>query len=381
MERKTGDKSAEDGEDSLFRHLAPDTPEAKKIKNLHGREYEYAEYLGMVEYSIARHFYGADRKITDRDAASALKNIRINCSRNISFFNRDLEKEIIRSLIEVLEEKPLTRHEFKLVIDYVLEIIDNRSWMEDEQAYIKWVSYVMDLFTEEEKEEYESDIKKLAAEMGLSSKHADLMLMKGEEEDYFEFVEEYGEEYGNIEEYREENEEAEGDKREKRRKLIEEGLTEGEINEGGLSEEGLSEERLSEEESTERELTEEGLAEEDLMAEIESKFLSMEDAEKFDFLLESGPEFYELTGLYISELAEKREFDRIQELYSKLTGKYDDFLYLYVIMGATYLEIDPALAKSYFKQALKALDKLDGFSDATREKLRASFLSMIGKIG
>jgi hypothetical protein len=391
MECKTGDKSAEDGEDSLFRHLAPDTPEAKKIKSLHGREYEYAEYIGMVEYSIARHFYETDRKITDRDAASALKNIRINCSRNISFFNRDLEKEIIRSLIEVLEDKPVTGHEFKLVIDYVLEIIDNRSWMEDEQAYIKWVAYVMDLFTEEEKEEYERDIKKLAAEMGLSSKHADLMLMKGEEEDYFEFIEEYGEEYGNIEEYREENEEAEGDKREKRRTLIEEGLTEGEINKGGLAEEGLSEEEsterelteegLSEEESTERELTEEGLAEEDLMAEIESKFLSMEDAEKFDFLLESGPEFYELTGLYISELAEKMEFDRIQELYSKLTGKYDDFLYLYVIMGATYLEIDPALAKSYFEQALKALDKLDGFSDATREKLRASFLSMIGKIG
>ncbi|AKB67365.1 hypothetical protein [Methanosarcina mazei] len=376
MECKTGDKSAEDGEDSLFRHLAPDTPEAKKIKSLHGREYEYAEYIGMVEYSIARHFYETDRKITDRDAASALKNIRINCSRNISFFNRDLEKEIIRSLIEVLEDKPVTGHEFKLVIDYVLEIIDNRSWMEDEQAYIKWVAYVMDLFTEEEKEEYERDIKKLAAEMGLSSKHADLMLMKGEEEDYFEFVEEYGEEYGNIEEYREENKEGEGDKREERRKLIEEGLTEGEINEGGLAEEGLSEE-----ESTERELTEEELTEEDLMAEVESKFLSMEDAEKFDFLLESGPEFYELTGLYISELAEKREFDRIQELYSKLTGKYDDFLYLYVIMGATYLEIDPALAKSYFEQALKALDKLAGFSDATREKLRASFLSMIGKIG
>ena len=376
MECKTGDKSAEDGEDSLFRHLAPDTPEAKKIKSLHGREYEYAEYIGMVEYSIARHFYETDRKITDRDAASALKNIRINCSRNISFFNRDLEKEIIRSLIEVLEDKPVTGHEFKLVIDYVLEIIDNRSWMEDEQAYIKWVAYVMDLFTEEEKEEYERDIKKLAAEMGLSSKHADLMLMKGEEEDYFEFIEEYGEEYGNIEEYREENKEGEGDKREERRKLIEEGLTEGEINEGGLAEEGLSEE-----ESTERELTEEELTEEDLMAEVESKFLSMEDAEKFDFLLESGPEFYELTGLYISELAEKREFDRIQELYSKLTGKYDDFLYLYVIMGATYLEIDPALAKSYFEQALKALDKLAGFSDATREKLRASFLSMIGKIG
>ncbi len=350
MNHKTGDRSIKEKEDSLFLHLAPDTPEVQKIKSLHGMEYEYAEYIGMVEYSIARYFYESDRKTTDKDAASALKNIRINCSKSISFFNRELEKEIIRSLIEVLEEKPVTSHELKLVIDYVLEIIDNRSWMKDEQAYIKWVAYVMDLFTEEEKEEYEKDIKRFAAEMGLSSKHADLMLMKGEEEDYFEFIEEYGEECGNIEGFREENEGLEGGQN---------------GNRGHLTEEGLNEEELTEEE---------------LMAEIESKFLLMGDAEKFGFLLESGPEYYELVGLYISELAEKKEFDRIQDLYRKLTDRYDDFLYLYVIMGATYLEIDPALSKFYFEQALKALDKLDGFSDSTREKLRASFLSFIGKI-
>lgn len=361
MNHKARDMSIKEGEDSLFRHLEPDTPEAKKIKSLQGREYEYAEYIGMVEYSIARYFYEVDRKITDRDAASALKNIRKNCSKSISFFNRDLEKEIIRSLIEVFEEKPLTSHELKLVIDYVLEIIDNRSWMEDEQAYIKWVAYIMDLFTKEEKEEYEKSIKKLAAEMGLSNKHADLMLMKGEEEDYFEFIEEYGEEYGNIEEYREENKGVERDQKGDREKLRtypkspalndEEGLTEGK------------------------------LTEEELMEEIESKFSSMNDVEKFNFLLDRGPEFYELVGLYISELAERREFARIQELYSRLTEKYDNFLYLYVIMGAIYIEIDPALAKSYFEQALKALDKLEGLSDSTRNRLRNSFLSMIGKIG
>lgn len=355
MNHKTENRSIKQVEDSLFRHLAPDTPEIKKIRSLQGREYEYAEYIGMVEYSIARYFYEADRIITDRDAASALKNIRKNCSKSVSFFNKDLEQAIVRSLIEILKEKPITSHELKLVINYVLEVIDNRSWMGDKQAYIKWVAYIMDFFTKEEKEEYEKSIKKLAAEMGLSSKHADLMLMKSEEEDYFEFIEEYGEEYGDIEGPREENKVAEGDQRKAREKLTEEGLTE----------EGLTEGELTEEE---------------LMAEIESKFRLMEDAEKFNFLLESGPEFYELAGLYISELAEKKEFDRIQELYSKLTEKYDNFLYLYVIMGATYLETDPVLAKFYFEQALKTLDKLEGFSDATREKLRASFLSMIGKI-
>jgi hypothetical protein len=356
MGDKMGDQSIKEREDSLFRHLKPNTSEVKKIKSLQGKEYEYAEYIGTVEYSIARYFYETDREITDRYAASALKDIKKNCSKSISFFSRDLEKEIIRSLIEVLEEKPVTRHELELVIDYVLEVIDNRSWMGDEQAYIKWIAYVMDLFTEEEKEEYEKSIKKLAAEIGLSSKHADLMLMKGEEEDYFEFIEEYGDEYEDIMRYLEESDKGGGKESDEREKLTEKELTEGELTEGELTEE-------------------------ELMEEIETKFLSMGDAEKFDFLLEHGKEFYELVGLYISELSEKGEFGKIQELYSKLTNKYSDFLYLYVIMGATYLEIDPALAKSYFEQALKALDKLEGLSDSTKKRLRDSFLSMIGKIG
>ncbi len=355
MNHKNGEKSIKEENDSLFRHLSPDTPEVKKIKSLQGKEYEYAEHIGTVEYSIARYYYEADREITDRDIASALKDIRKDCSKSIYLFNKGLEKEIIRSLIEVLEEKPVSRHELKLVIDYVLEVIDNRSWMGDGQAYIKWVAYIMDFFTEEEKEEYEKSIKKFAAEMGLSSKHADLMLMKGEEEDYFEFIEGYEEEYGNIKGYLEENK---GD----------------EVKESG------EREKITEEELTEVELAEKEITEEELMTEIESKFLSMEDSEKIDFLLEHGQEFYEFVGLYISELSEKGEFGKIQELYSKLTEKYSDFLYLYVIMGATYLEIDPALAKLYFEKAIKALDKLDGLSDPTRERLRASFLSMIGKI-
>jgi hypothetical protein len=330
MNHKTEDRSIKGGEDSLFRHLVPDTPEVKKLKSLQGREYEYAEHIGITEYSIARYFYEADRKIKDEDAVSALKNIRKNGNKDISFFKEGLEKEIVKNLIELLDEKPVTHHELKLVIDYVLEIIGNRSWMEDEQAYIKWVAYVMDLFTEEENEEYETSIKKLAAKLGLSGKHADLILLKGDEEDYFEFVEGYGDE--------------------------------NEVDEG--------EERGDGEEPTE----------EEMIAEMESKFLSMEDPEKFNFLLENGPEFYELLGLYISELSEKGEFGKIQELYSKLTEKYDDFIYLYVFMGATYLEMDPALAKSYFEQALNALDKLNDLPDSTKERLRASFLNLIEKI-
>lgn len=320
MSPDTGNKFTEGGDDSLSRYLKPDTPETKEMKSLQGKEYEYSDYLGTIEYSIARYFYENDRGIKDKDAVAALNNIKNNYDKKISFFEQDLEIEIIENLIELLEDEPISHHEFKLAIDYVLEVIDNRSWMEDDQAYLKWAAYVMGLFTEKEREEYETEIRKLAARMGFSSKHADLMLMKGEEEDYFEFVENYG---------------AEG--------------------------------------------TEE-LTDEELIAEMEKRFLSMPEDEKFDFLLENGPEFYELVGLYLSDLSERGEFDKIQTLYRKLTEKYDDFLYLYVYMGGVYLEKDPSLAKSYFEKALETLDRTDELSDSTREVLRAQFLNLIKKL-
>lgn len=320
MSPDTGNEFTGGGDDSLSRYLKPDTPEIKEMKSLQGKEYEYSIYLGTIEYSIARYFYENDRKIKDKDAVAALNNIKNNYNKKISFFKQDLEIEIIENLIELLEDAPVSHHEFKLAVDYVLEVIDNRSWMEDEQAYLKWATYVMGLFTEKEREEYETSVRKLAARMGFSSKHADLMLMKGDEEDYFEFVEKYG---------------AEG--------------------------------------------TEE-LTEEELIAEMETKFLSMPEDEKFDFLLENGPEFYELVGLYLSDLSERGEFDKIQTLYRKLTEKYDDFLYLYVYMGGIYVEKDPSLAKSYFEKALESLDRLDELSDSTREVLRDQFLNLINKL-
>lgn len=320
MSPDTGNKFTEGRDESLSRYLKPDTPETKEMKSLQGKEYKYSDYLGTIEYSIARYFYENDLKIKDKDAVAALNNIKNNYDKKISFFKQGLEIEIIENLIELLDDEPISHQEFKLAIDYVLEVIDNRSWMEDEQAYLKWATYVMGLFTEKENEEYEKSVKKLAARMGMSSKHADLMLMKGDEEDYFEFVENYGAEGG------------------------------------------------------------EGLTEEELVAEMEKKFLSMPENEKFDFLLENGPEFYELVGLYISDLSERGEFDKIQDLYRKLTEKYDDFLYLYVYMGGVYVEKDPALAKSYFEKALDTLDRLDDLSDSTREVLRVNFLNLISKL-
>lgn len=56
MSPDTGNKFTEGGDDSLSRYLKPDTPETKEMKSLQGKEYEYSDYLGTIEYSIARYF-------------------------------------------------------------------------------------------------------------------------------------------------------------------------------------------------------------------------------------------------------------------------------------------------------------------------------------
>jgi len=319
MNSETGNKFTVEGEDTLIRYLKPDTPEVTKIKSLQGKELEYSDYLGTIEYSLARYFYDNGRKIKDKDAISTLKNIKKNCDKNLSFFKQALEEEVIENLIEILEIEPITHQEFELIIDYIIDVIENRAWMEDEQAYLKWVAYAMGLFTEKESEDYENSIRKLATKLGLSSKHADLMLLKGKEEDYFEFVEKYGEYEG---------------------------------------------EELSEEE----------------LKEMEEKFISMTDTEKFDFLLENGPDFYDLVGFYVSVLSERGEFEKLQVLYKKLTERYDNFIYLDIFMGGAYIEKDPSLAKSYFEKALNTLDKLDDLDDSTKEIIRESLLDLINKI-
>jgi hypothetical protein len=144
----------------LSEYLEPDTPEILEIKSLEYIEPEYCEYLGAIEYSIAQYYYENDRKVEDKDVSLSLKNIMLKYELDISFFIRDIEIQIINYLISPIMEKPITYHEFRLVINYVLWAIENRAWMKDKQAYVKWIAYVMGFYSEEEEKKYERDFKK-----------------------------------------------------------------------------------------------------------------------------------------------------------------------------------------------------------------------------
>ncbi|KKG11766.1 hypothetical protein EO98_16005 [Methanosarcina sp. 2.H.T.1A.6] len=303
---------------SLSEFLVPDTPEIKEIKSIYEREHEYSEYLGEIEFSIADYYYNENRKVTDKDFIRALKNIKQNRDKPISFFEKPLEKEIVKSLFEPLEENPLYDHEFTLVLDYVLWVIDNRSWLEGKQAYVKWITYVLGFLSESEEKKYESQFKKFARKMGVSGAQVDMLLMKKDAEDLFE--------------------------------------------DGDLFEEGSLFENLSPEDI---------FGEDRTADDLETGFCLMTDEEKFDFLLDKGPDYIELVQDYIMELEGKENFDKIQDFYKKFNEKHRNFPPLHLIIGTAYVGKDPALAKSYFEEALRSVQESKEFPEEIKEDLKS----------
>ncbi len=297
---------------SLSELLLPDTPEIKEIKSIYEKEYEYSDYLSEIEFAIAGYYYEENRNLKDKDVISVLKNIKQNRDKPISFFKKDLEIDIIESLIEPLEENPLTDHEFTLVIDYVLWVIENRSWVEDKQAYVKWITYVLGFFSEAEEGKYERQFKKSARKFGLSSAQVDMLLMKRASSDFFE----------------------EGD------------LFEGIVDKSEI----LAEDRTADD--------------------LETGFFLMTDDEKFNFLLDKGMDYVELVQGYILDLKDKEDYEKIQDFYKKSIEKHEDFFPLQFIMGISYIDKDPALAKSYFEEAIRTAEKLEEIPEESKKVLR-----------
>jgi len=300
---------------SLSEYLEPDTPEILEIKSLEYIEPEYCEYLGAIEYSIAQHYYENDRKIEDKDVALALKNIMLNYELDISFFVKDIEIQIINYLISPIMEKPITNHEFRLVIDYVLWAVGNRAWMKDKQAYVKWIAYVIGLYSEEEEKKYERDFKKIAKKRGMSKDDIDLLLMKSVKDEFSK-------------------------------------ARDAEVFPG----EDIDE------------------------SENEIDFFSMPDEEKYNLLLEKGPEYSILLELYVFELAQNQEFERIKKLYNELSEKYPDFAHLHFLMGAIHISIDPSFAKSCFEKTLEIAEKDEEVPENVLQSLRLNISLLEGHL-
>ena len=142
--------------------LLPTPERIMKIDTLEGREEEYSYYLGTLEYTIATYYYFQDKKLTDAKVIKILKHLRSNLDKTHDFFEDALELELFENLVNVIFDEPISTHEFLLLIDYILISIDNRSWIPDTRAYLKWVCYFFGVNSPEDDLKHENMIKKLA---------------------------------------------------------------------------------------------------------------------------------------------------------------------------------------------------------------------------
>ena len=157
--------------------------EIKKIKTLFQREVEYVDFLGPIE-SFFAYFYLDNPEIKDSDAEKAIKNIKMNYYKNISFFSNYLEKELIGAISQTLKtnaeikKRKITQHELFLVLNYILWSIDNRKHLGDSRAYLKWICNFFHLLDKEEKQKFDRFYDDYRKKMGLSKK--DIQIMKNE---------------------------------------------------------------------------------------------------------------------------------------------------------------------------------------------------------
>ena len=165
---------------NLKKLLKEDNPEITKVNSLLYSEDEYADFLGPIELIVAEH-YLRDRKLTDKDVEKVFKNIKKNYAEDIDFFEEEIDKDIMFELsCNLQENRKITHHELKLIFNYLLYCIDNRTWMPDKQAYVKWTAYFLSLFSEKEKKKYEESFIKLAKRLGIPKDKVDAMLLKSD---------------------------------------------------------------------------------------------------------------------------------------------------------------------------------------------------------
>ena len=152
----------------LKEHLLLDNQKIKEMKSIYQKEFEYAEFLGPLEFFIAN--YGLyNTELKDEDIVKALNNIRNNLDKDISFFSSDLEYNLMMTISVSLQiNRKITIHKLLLVIKYILWSIENRKWIMNDRGYFNWVANFFDLLNKEKKKNFNKEYSKLGEERGIS---------------------------------------------------------------------------------------------------------------------------------------------------------------------------------------------------------------------
>ncbi len=160
---------------NLGKLLKKDNKQAMDIKSLLDKESRYGYFLGAIEYALGE-AYLENRRFRDKEAIALVKNVRQHYLEDVAFFKTDTEKIILERLSDELRRDRITHHELKLAFDYILWSIDNRSWLNDKQAYVKWNAYNHGMMNNKEYDAYRQEFRKKCLERGIPQEQINAIL-------------------------------------------------------------------------------------------------------------------------------------------------------------------------------------------------------------
>ncbi len=166
----------------LSLYLEEDSDDIKKVKNLEGDEEDYFDFFDLLESSILE-LYLENDSLKDSDVIDSLSLIKENFDKDISFFENSFDQGLIILLCDELQNISISSHELTLILDYILSSIEEKNWMDDDRAYLKWLKYISESMEEDELVEYEENIRLLGKKYNLSEEEIDDFLELDLEED------------------------------------------------------------------------------------------------------------------------------------------------------------------------------------------------------
>jgi|SRR3989344_3621759 len=179
----------DDGEEDsidLKELLIPENEKILSIEKLRSNDVKkYSGVLSSIELSIAE-FYLDNRKLTDLQVISALENFIDNLFAQFDYIKNPLENEIQFGASVGAQRKRISLHELKLCIKFIIESIKNRNYLQDDQAYLKWVTAFFGLLDEKEIKEIENHYKLLASINKIPEKELNFMIKSLHPERFFE---------------------------------------------------------------------------------------------------------------------------------------------------------------------------------------------------
>jgi len=163
----------------LKKLLIKENETSEEIQTIFKREDEYIEFLHPIENFLAQS-YLQNKKMKDIDVKKALRNIKLNYDKDISFFQNEIEKGIMNTTSSALQIacKKITKHELFLVFSYIIWCTKNRKHLGDSRAYLKWLCNFLNLYDKDEKKQFDEEYDEYRKEFSWSDEK--LKILKGE---------------------------------------------------------------------------------------------------------------------------------------------------------------------------------------------------------